>query len=199
MKICPLSLKCIPAERYCFYFYSPSSGIGGNLTFKIAIQKFIHYIQKFIRFVVALILMFHIALFLLFVIAKIATIFEYPNKFLLLSKNLCSGSLKIAIRHPKISVLKISVHSLKIAGLKIIARVCVRVYACAPHLANISKIVQDATRAGTQRPERPPANAGTQRPPQEQHQSRSDHHRHPAHAHPIRKRKLKNNSKLIFF
>ena len=61
--------------------------------------------------------------------AKIATIFEYPNKFLLLSKNLCSGSLKIAIRHPKISVryLKISVHSLKIAGLKIIARVCVYV------------------------------------------------------------------------
>ena len=63
--------------------------------------------------------------FLLFVIAKIATIFEYPNKFLLLSKNLCSGSLKIAIRHPKISGLKISVDSLKIAGLKIIARVCV--------------------------------------------------------------------------
>ena len=68
--------------------------------------------------------------------AKIATIFEYPNKFLLLSKNLCSGSLKIAIGHPKISVrylkisgLKISVHSLKIAGLKIIARVCV--YVCA--------------------------------------------------------------------
>ena len=70
--------------------------------------------------------LFHIALFLLFVIAKIATIFEYPNKFLLLSKNLCSGSLKIAIGHPKISV-----HSLKIAGLKIIARVCVYVRMCA--------------------------------------------------------------------
>ena len=69
--------------------------------------------------------------------AKIATIFEYPNKFLPLSKNLCSGSLKIAIQHLKISGrylkisgLKISVESLKIAGLKIIARVCVCVYAC---------------------------------------------------------------------
>ena len=60
--------------------------------------------------------------------AKIATIFEYPNKFLLLSKNLCSGSLKIAIRHPKISGLKISVHSLKIAGLKIIARMWARMW-----------------------------------------------------------------------
>ena len=118
--------------------------------------------------------------------AKIATIFEYPNKFLLLSKNLCSGSLKIAIRHPKISGLKIAVHSLKIAGLKIIARVCVYVRmwvrmwvrgcvcgcvcGCAPHFAEVSKIVQDAPRAGTQQPEQPPANT-------------SDHHRHPAHAH----------------
>ena len=78
--------------------------------------------------------------------------------------------------HPKISGLKIAVHSLKIAGLKIIARVCVYVRmwvrgcvcgcvcGCAPHLANISKIVQDATRAGTQRPER--GNAGTQAAPQ---------------------------------
>ena len=87
--------------------------------------------------------------------AKIATIFEYPNKFLLLSKNLCSGSLKIAIQHPKISVrylkisvLKIAVHSLKIAGLKIIARVCVYVCAwvrgCAPYFAEVSKMAQDA-------------------------------------------------------
>ena len=96
--------------------------------------------------------------------AKIATIFEYPNKFLLLSKNLCSGSLKIAIQHPKISVrylkisvLKISVDSLKIAGLKIIARVCV--CACMyvrSHFAEVSKIAQDATRAGAQAPGRPP-------------------------------------------
>ena len=136
--------------------------------------------------------------------AKIATIFEYPNKFLLLSKNLCSGSLKIAIQHPKISVrylkisvLKIAVHSLKIAGLKIIARVCVYVCAwvrgCAPHFAEVSKMAQDAHGAGTQAPERPP--------------KREHHHRTqatgatttragaPAHAHPIRKRKLKNNSK----
>ena len=78
--------------------------------------------------------------------------------------------LKISVRYLKISGLKISVDSLKIAGLKIIARVCVYVRmwvrgcvcGCAPHLANISKIVQDATRAGTQRPERPPANTGTQ-------------------------------------
>ena len=76
--------------------------------------------------------------FVVFVVmdAKIATIFLFP-KIILLSL------IKIAIRHPKISVrylkisgLKISVHSLKIAGLKIIARVCVYVgmrvcvYAC---------------------------------------------------------------------
>ena len=59
MKIRPLSLKCIPAERYCFYFCLPSSGISGNLAFKIAIEKFIQYIQKFIWLVIALILMFH--------------------------------------------------------------------------------------------------------------------------------------------
>ena len=120
--------------------------------------------------------MFHIAFVFVVVDAKIATIFEYPNKFLLLSKNLCSGSLKIAIRHPKISGLKISVHSLKISGLKIIARVCVYacVRVCAPHLANISKIAQDATRSeGTQAPGRPPQEEH-KRPPQEQHQSRSN-------------------------
>ena len=59
MKICPLSFECIPAERYCFYFYFPSLGISGNLAFKIAIEKFIQYIQKYIRLVIALILMFH--------------------------------------------------------------------------------------------------------------------------------------------
>ena len=70
--------------------------------------------------------------------------------------------LKISVRYLKISVLKIAVHSLKIAGLKIIARVCVYVRmwvrgcvcACAPHFAEVSKIVQDAPRAGTHRPER---------------------------------------------
>ena len=70
----------------------------------------------------------------------------------------------------KISGLKIAVHSLKIAGLKIIARVCVYVRmwvrgcvcGCAPHLANISKIVQDATRA----------RATTE------HRNTSDHHKH---------------------
>ena len=80
--------------------------------------------------------------------------------------------LKISVRYLKISGLKIAVHSLKIAGLKIIARMCVRMWVrmwvrgcvcgCAPHLANISKIVQDATRAGAQRPERPPLNTGPQ-------------------------------------
>lgn len=72
--------------------------------------------------------------------------------------------LKISVRYLKISGLKIAVHSLKIARLKIIARVCVYVRmwvrgcvcGCAPHFAEVSKIVQDATRTGTQRPERPP-------------------------------------------
>ena len=95
----------------------------------------------------------------------------------------------------KISGLKISVDSLKIAGLKIIARVCVYVRmwvrGCAPHLANISKIVQDATGATTT-----------------EHRNTSDHHKSstragatttgtPAHAYS--KRNYKNNSKLIFF
>ena len=52
--------------------------------------------------------------------------------------------------------LKISVRYLKISGLKIIARVCVYVRmwvrgcvcGCAPHLAEVSKMAQDATRAG---------------------------------------------------
>ena len=59
MKICPLSLDCIPAERYCFHFCLPSYGVCGNLAFKMTVQKFIHYIQKFIWLVIALILMFH--------------------------------------------------------------------------------------------------------------------------------------------
>ena len=46
--------------------------------------------------------------------------------------------------------------------MRVCVRVCAWVRVCAPHLANISKIVQDATRAGTQAPERPPANTGTQ-------------------------------------
>ena len=68
--------------------------------------------------------------------------------------------LKISVRYLKISGLKISVHSLKIARLKIIARVCVyvcmRVCGCAPHFAEVSKIVQDAPRAGTQAAPRAP-------------------------------------------
>ena len=109
--------------------------------------------------------------------------------------------LKIAIRHPKISGLKIPVHSLKIAGLKIaglkiIARVCVYVcvYVCAwvrgcapvlPRLANSVGCTQSrntSTRATTTTGTR--ATTST---------------RAGAHAHPIQKRKLKNNSKLIFF
>ena len=77
--------------------------------------------------------------------------------------------LKISVRYLKISGLKISVDSLKIAGLKIIARVCVYVRmwvrgcvcGCAPCFAEVSKIAQDATGAGTQRPERPTPNTGT--------------------------------------
>ena len=83
--------------------------------------------------------------------------------------------LKIAMLYLKISVLKIAVHSLKIAGLKIIARVCVYVRmwvrgcvcGCAPHLANISKIVQDATRAGR--------NTSTRATTE--HRNTSDHHK----------------------
>ena len=75
--------------------------------------------------------------------------------------------------------LKISVHSLKIAGLKIIARVCAYVgawargcvCACAPHLAKVSKLAQDATRAGTQAPERPPQEEH-KRPPEPERKSK---------------------------
>lgn len=129
--------------------------------------------------------------------------------------------LKIAIQHPKISGLKISVDSLKIAGLKIIARVCVCVCAWVrgwvrSHFAEVSKIVQDTPRAGTQAPEqprpereRPRPNTGTQatttraappntstrattaRAPKPERNHRSESATRasaPAHAHPIRKR-----------
>ena len=43
-------------------------------------------------------------LFLLFLIAKVVTIFEYPNKFLLFIENLCFCNLKIAVRAPKIPI-----------------------------------------------------------------------------------------------
>ena len=128
--------------------------------------------------------------------------------------------LKISVRYLKISGLKIAVHSLKIAGLKIIARVYARgcvvawvrgcvgawVRGCVgawvrSHFAEVSKIVQDAPRAGTRAPEQPRPNrnaatkattrAGTQatttRAPKPEHST------HPAHAY--RKRNYKNNSK----
>ena len=59
MKICPLTFKSIPAEGNGLDLCFPSWGIGGNLTFQFTIEKFIHYIQKFIWLVIALILMFH--------------------------------------------------------------------------------------------------------------------------------------------
>ena len=75
-------------------------------------------------------------LFDLFLIAKVVTIFEYPNKILLFIENLCFCSLKIAVCAPKIPIgrkkLKIPIR-LKITdisknyGLKIPVRV--RVYA----------------------------------------------------------------------
>ena len=75
MKVRPRSLECILPERYSFYFCIPSNGIGGNLAFKIAVEKFIYYIQKFIWLAVTLILMFHIAFVFVVVDAKIATKF----------------------------------------------------------------------------------------------------------------------------
>ena len=74
-------------------------------------------------------------LFDLFLIAKVVTIFEYPNKFLLFIENLCFCNLKIAVRAPKITAeskncrLKITEWS-KNYGLKIPVRVraCVRMY-----------------------------------------------------------------------
>ena len=77
-------------------------------------------------------------LFDLFLIAKVVTIFEYPNKILLFIENLCFCSLKIAVCAPKITIiskncrLKITEWS-KNYGLKIIVRACMyaRVCACA--------------------------------------------------------------------
>ena len=117
----------------------------------------------------------------------------------------------------KISGLKIAVHSLKISGLKIITRVCVCAYvcACAPHFAEVSKMAQDApgatTRAGakehkhqsdhhtknTSDHHKSSTTTGAGAQPQERERDQSE--RTSRHAHPIRKRKLKNNSKLIFF
>ena len=134
---------------------------------------------------------FHIALFLLFVTAKIATISIFPKIILLSLIKIVGCSLKIAIRNPKISVLKIPIHSLKIAGLKIIARVCVCVCmwvrgwvrGCAPHFAEVSKIVQDATRAGA---------TTTEHKNTSDHQSRSTSGTQRTR---IAKRNYKNNSK----
>ena len=81
--------------------------------------------------------------------------------------------LKISVRYLKISGLKISVDSLKIAGLKIIARVYVCAYegawarGCAPYFAEVSKIAQDATRAGR--------NTSTRATTE--HRNTSDHHK----------------------
>ena len=79
-------------------------------------------------------------LFDLFLIAKVVTIFEYPNKILLFIENLCFCSLKIAVCAPKIPIgrkkLKIPIR-LKITdisknyGLKIPVRVRVCAYVCA--------------------------------------------------------------------
>lgn len=71
-------------------------------------------------------------LFDLFSIAKVVTIFEYPNKILLFIENLCCCSLKIAVCVLKITIiskncrLKITEWS-KNYGLKIPVRV--RIYA----------------------------------------------------------------------
>ena len=75
-------------------------------------------------------------LFDLFLIAKVVTIFEYPNKILLFIENLCYCSLKIAVYAPKITIiskncrLKITDIS-KNYGLKIPVRVRVRAHVCA--------------------------------------------------------------------
>ena len=146
--------------------------------------------------------------------AKIATIFVFPKIILPSLIKIAGCRLKIAIRHLKISVrylkisgLKISVDSLKIAGLKIIARVCV--YVCAwvrSHFAEVSKMAQDATRSGTQRPGRPPRAGAKEHKHQSDHhnrntsdQSRSDHRKSRSTSGTqrtrIAKRNYKNNSK----
>ena len=119
MKICPLSFKCIPAERYCFYFCFPSYGISGNLAFKMTVQKFIHYIQKFIRLVIALILVFHNVVCFDYG-SKGKYNFYISKKFLTFIENLCFAiwkfrvHLKIPIGKKKLKIpvrLKISVRS----------------------------------------------------------------------------------------
>ena len=46
----------------------------------------------------------HCFVYLLFSIAKVVTIFEYPNKILLFIENLCFRTLKIAVCAPKIPI-----------------------------------------------------------------------------------------------
>ena len=80
-------------------------------------------------------------------------------------------------------------------------RVCMRVGAWVrSHFAEVSKIAQDAARAGTQAPERPP-NTGTQvtttraaQEPEHKHQGESAT-RASVPAHAYSKRNYKNNSK----
>ena len=54
----------------------------------------------------------HCFVVLLFSIAKVVTIFEYPNKILLFIENLCFCSLKIAVCVPKITIgrKKLKIH-----------------------------------------------------------------------------------------
>lgn len=71
-------------------------------------------------------------------------------------------------------------------------RVCMRVCVYS-HFADVSKIAQDAPRAGTQAPERPPQEEH-KRPPQA---PEPEHQQAPAYERI--KRNYKCNSKLIFF
>ena len=68
----------------------------------------------------------HCFVYLLFSIAKVVTISEYPNKILLFIENLCFCRLKIAVCVPKITIIS------KNCRLKIPMRACmctrVRVY-----------------------------------------------------------------------
>ena len=109
MKICPLSLDCIPAERYCFYFCLPSYRISGNLAFKIAVQKFIHYIQKFIWLVIALILVFHMLFDLKIYSLKIpdAGLILYPLKIEMLTIPLCGRNATIFLHKVIIHIVAI--------------------------------------------------------------------------------------------
>ena len=81
----------------------------------------------------------HCFVYLLFSIAKVVTIFEFPNNILLFIENLCFCSLKIAVCVPKIPIgrkkLKIPIR-LKITAesknyyLKIPVRVCMCTRVC---------------------------------------------------------------------